>query len=546
MKSKINILLISLCLLLYGYSSISQSLDTLVRPKLIVGIVIDQMRHDYIYRYWDKYGDGGFKRLVNQGFSCENTQYNYVPTNTAPGHSAIYTGTTPAFHGIIGNEWFQRYSRKAMYCVEDPTVKAVGGVEAAGKMSPVNLLATTITDELRLFTYDRAKVVGLSLKDRGSIIPAGHHPTGAYWFDPNTLNFMTSTFYMSKLPGWVADFNNKKWCEALLKRGWTTLRPLNEYTESLSDENDYEGRLAGDKRATFPREFDASKPNSSQILSTPLGNSLITEMALAALKGESLGLDKITDFLAISYSSPDYAGHLFGLQSVEVEDLYLRLDLELSRLLDSLDQVVGPNQYLLFLSADHAVAQVPQLLKDQHYPGDYFKGSKMLDSLKGYLDDAFGPYIIDGFSNNQIYLNEDRIKNKKLDRPAVVLGIKNFVKSFDGVIDAFERNEVPFLSPVNPTYGMILLGYYPPRSGDIMIITQPGWFESSFTTGTTHGSPYKYDTHVPLLWYGYHIQPGKSYKQYAPIDIAPTLSQILNIPLPSASIGQVITELFHQ
>lgn len=511
------------------------------RPKLVVGIVVDQMRHDYLYRYWDKYGEGGFKRMVRNGFSCENLHYNYVPTNTAPGHSAIYTGSTPAFHGIIGNEWHQRYGRKPMYCVQDDNVEAVGGSGFFGKMSPRNLLATTITDELRLYTYDRAKVIGVSIKDRGSIIPAGHHPTGAFWFDSRTCQFITSTFYSKSLPQWVIDYNASGRCDQLMKSEWTTLKPIDSYTESYKDLNPYEGKLSTEKAATFPKKFSTS--NYGDLLNSPHGNTLVTEFALKAIEAEGMGEDEVTDFLAMSYSSTDYAGHLFGLQSIEIEDMYLKLDLELEILLNQLDQKVGKSNYLIFLSADHAVAQVPQFLKDQNYPGDYFKGSKMIDSLKNFLESKYGKYIIDGYSNMQIYLNEDRIMNKKLDRSAIVSAAKTFIRGFPGVVNVFDRQEVPFLSHTNPIHKKIQMGYYPPLSGDLFIYILPGLLDSYSKTGTSHGSPYNYDTHVPALWYGWNIPVGKSYTPYEITDIAPTLSHLLHIPLPSASIGIPIQEV---
>ena len=385
--------------------------------------------------------------------------------------------------------------------------------------------------------------VGISIKDRGSIIPAGHHPNGAYWFDALTGKFMTSTYYMKALPSWVDNFNNLNLPKKYLEVGWNTLMPIDQYTESMSDLNPYEGRLGEEKNAVFPKKFKTDKPNYGQVLSTPGGNSLITELAKVAIQAENLGIDSITDILAMSYSSTDYAGHMFGLQSVEVEDMYLRLDLELAGLLDYLDQKIGKNNYLIFLSADHAVAQVPQLLKDSNYPGDYFQGNKMIDSLKVILESKFDKYVYDGYSGHQIFLNEERIQNKKLDRNAIIETTKSLVRSWAGVIDVFDRNEIPFLSNANPVFRKLQLGYYPPRSGDLYILTQPGWFESAFTTGTTHSSPYTYDTHVPMIWYGWNIPNGKSYVNYDIVDIAPTLAMLLHIPLPNAAFGKVMIEL---
>ena len=525
-----------------GIPAGAQSLD---RPKLVVGIVVDQMRHDYLYRYWDQYGEGGFKRLLKEGFSCENAHYNYIPTVTGPGHASIYTGATPSYHGVIGNDWHIRNSRRGMYCSQDDSVKAVGGSEAAGKMSPKNLLTNTITDVLKLYTYNRAKVIGVSVKDRGSIMPAGHIPDGAYWYDGKTGTFMTSTYYMDALPDWVNAFNGRNLGKQLFSQGWNTLKPIETYVDSEKDDNPYEGKLNREAKPVFPREFTFDESLSYYtLLNTPVGNTLVTEFSKAALEAEQLGQDATTDFLAMSYSSTDYAGHLFGPHSIEIEDMYLRLDLELENLLQFLDQKVGHRQYVVFLSADHAVAQNPQYLKDKNLPVDYFQGWKMIDSLKKVLEKKYDPYIIDGFSNGQIYLNEDRILSRKLDRKAIAADIKKYVRAWDGVIDIVDRDDIPFLSDGNPVYPMIQKGFYPPLSGDFYVIIRPGWFESISRTGTTHGSPYTYDTHVPVLWYGWKIPAGKTYEKYDITDIASTLSFLLKIPLPDAAAGKVVKELF--
>lgn len=535
--------ILSIVIVLNAFGMPWLSAQAALRPKLAVGIVIDQMRQDYIYRYWNKYGEGGFKKLMNEGFSCENAHYNYVPTTTGPGHASIYTGATPAIHGIIGNDWPLRNSRKAMYCAGDDSVKAVGGNELAGRMSPKNLLANTISDELRLFFYDRSKVIGISIKDRGSIMPAGHHPTGAYWFDSQSGNFMTSTYYMNTLPAWVTDFNKRELCKQFNKEGWNTLLPIQQYTESEADFNIYEGKITGEKSPVFPRVFNQEKREYSHLLNTPAGNTLVSEFAKAAISAEGLGQDEITDMIAISYSSTDYAGHLFGLQSVELQDMYMRLDKELESLISFLDKQVGKNEYVIFLTADHAVAHNPQYLKDRNYPGDYFEFRKLADSLKKVLENDYGPYTLDTYGNLQIYLNEERISTKKLDRKSIVTDAKMFIKNWVGVIDVVDKEELSYINSANPVYKMIQLGYYPPRSGDLFIVVRPGWFDSSFRTGTTHGSPYQYDTHVPMIWYGWNIPAGKSFVPYDITDIAPTLSFLLKIPQPSASIGKPVVEI---
>ncbi|MBK5272760.1 MAG: alkaline phosphatase family protein, partial [Bacteroidia bacterium] len=310
------------------------------RPKLVVGIVIDQMRWDYLYRYYDRYAsNGGFKKLLNQGFSCENTMIPYVPAVTACGHSCIYTGSVPAIHGITGNLWWDNEQQRKVYCTEDKSVKTVGSNSSLGEMSPRNLLVTTICDELKLATNFRSKVIGIALKDRGSIITAGHSADAAYWYDNTTGDWITSTYYMNDLPKWVKDFNAQKLVNKYYKQGWNTLFPLNTYSQSTVDNTSWEGTLGGEKGFPYDTKDFVGK-NYYPITTMPQGNTLTTEMAKAAIKGEQLGADDITDFLAISFSSPDLIGHTFGPNSIEEEDDYLRLDKELGDLLDYLDSNV--------------------------------------------------------------------------------------------------------------------------------------------------------------------------------------------------------------
>ncbi len=311
---------------LYAQGAKTRKPDT--SPKLVLGIVVDQMRYDYIYRFWNKYGNGGFKRLVNEGFFCRNTHYNYMPTYTAPGHASIYTGTTPAVHGIVGNNWFVKEENKSTYCTDDKTVKTVGSTSAAGEMSPANMWSSAITDELRLVSNFQSKVIGISLKDRSSILPAGHLANAAYWFDSQNGAFITSTHYMQDLPSWAAKFNAQDKAKEYLSKSWTTLLPVQQYTESLPDDNPFEGLFKGEQKPVFPHNLPEifKQDGYEAIRYTPFGNSMVTDFALTAILAEKLGKGAATDFLAISYSSTDYIGHRYGPRAIELEDTYLRLD----------------------------------------------------------------------------------------------------------------------------------------------------------------------------------------------------------------------------
>src|ERR1019366_6826882 len=369
-------------------TTLSKENNLISKPKLIVGIIIDQMRYDYIFRYWNKFGNDGFKHLVNEGFFCKNTQFNYMPTYTGPGHAAIYTGTTPSVNGIIANEWYDKETGKDKYCVLDNTVTGVGTTNSEGNRSPANMLTTTISDELRISSNMKSKVIGIALKDRSAILPAGHTANAAYWYDGSNGGFISSTYYMNELPLWVNDFNKKESAKKYLSEPWNTLLPIDQYTESLPDDNKYETLANGESKPVFPHnlpELMAKNGGLNLIRNTPFGNSLTKDFAIETIVNENLGKSNTTDFLAISFSSPDYIGHTYGPNSVEQEDDYLRLDNDLAELLKFIENYVGKNNALIFLTADHAAPEVPAYLNDLKIPSGYVNEKIMIDSLKKYL-----------------------------------------------------------------------------------------------------------------------------------------------------------------
>ncbi len=533
------------CLIILSFSTtIAQN-----KPRIVVGIVVDQMRQEYLLRFSDKFSNDGFKRLLNEGFDYKNAHYNYVPTYTAPGHASIYTGTTPSNHGIIGNSWYSREKDLSIYCVSDPDQSGVGGSDANGKMSPKNLLSSTITDELMLTTNFRSKVVGVSIKDRGSVLPAGHNPTGAYWFDSKTGNFMTSTYYMDKLPSWVDQFNRKKLATKYLNNTWDTMHPIEEYVESTADDAPYEIAFKGKEEATFPYDLeDLAKSNGVGLIrSTPYGNSMVLDMAIAAIEGEKLGDDAITDFLAISFSSTDYIGHQFGANSIELEDTYLRLDLELKRLFDYLDENFN-GSYTLFLTSDHGVVNVPSFLEDNKMVGGYLKKEDAARKLQEQIEVKLGKgdWISD-VSNDQIFLNGEFIINKGLNFSEVSNVVKEIAVELDEIEDALTREEILNRNANHSFAKRIENGFHRKRSGDIANRLKPGYLTISAgygVKGTSHGSGYTYDTHIPIIFYGIGVKKGSSVRQVSITDIAPTLSMILDISLPNASTGSPLKELF--
>lgn len=520
---------------------------TIDRPKLVIGLVVDQMRWDYLYRYYDRYSNGGFKRLINDGFSAENTFIPYTPTYTAVGHSSIYTGSVPAITGIVGNDWYDPQLRRNVYCTEDTSVVSVGSTTRAGMMSPKNLLSSTITDELRLATNFKGKVIGISLKDRGSILPAGHTPNGAYWYDGQTGDWITSTYYMPQLPAWVQDYNKLKMANKYYEQNWNTLYPVESYTQSTADNKDYEGKTRGEATPTFPHPLKLyAGKNYDMIRSTPYGNTITLDLAKVAIKAEDLGQDNITDFLAVSCSSTDYIGHQYGPNSIEAEDTYLRLDKDLEDFFNYLDKTVGKGNYLLFLSADHGAAHVPGFMKENKLPGGVVDDKAIVTSLNTYLESKFKikkPVLL--AMNNQLIFNHQNPDFKQIDFTAMKSASIEYLRTLEGFADAVDLARISESTLTAVQKQMITNGYNARRSGDIYFILQPNWFDGG-KTGTTHGAWNPYDAHIPLVFMGWNVKPGKTNQTHHMTDIAATIAAMLHIQMPSGCVGEPITELTHQ
>ena len=531
-----------LCLLV-GFSANAQNLK---RPKLVVGIVVDQMRWDYLYRYYDRYSNDGFKRLITGGFSCENTFINHLPSVTAIGHATIYTGSVPSLHGIAGNDWTDQLTGRSVYCVSDTSVRPVGNATSSeGRMSPRNLLTTTITDQLRIATNFNSKVIGISLKDRASVLPAGHTPTAAFWLDDASGNFISSTYYMEDLPSWVKQFNNKKRIEQLVTNGWNTLYPINTYKQSDTDAKSYEGILTGEKTSVFPHNTkSAYAASKGSFRNTPFGNTLTLEFSLEALNAYQLGKGEATDFLAINFASTDYVGHMFGVNSIEIEDTYLRLDKDLAQLFKTLDTKIGKGQWLVFLTADHGAANAIGFMQEHHLPADYWQSRYLTDSLNRILGQRFEVTgLVRSIRNHQVNFDLGKISNTTLDFNAIRQVAVDFLQRQPGISYAVDMAWVGRAPVPERLKTMMINGYNFKRSGQIQIILNPGWFSSESRTGTTHGSWNPYDTHIPLLWYGWNIKHGASNREVYMQDIAPTLAALLHIEMPSGCVGKVIEEV---
>ena len=545
-----NILLI--CLGLFSLTSNAQTpksnqTSTSSKPKLVVGIMVDQMRWDYINQFKPYFtSQQGFLRFVNEGASCNNNLIPYIPTVTACGHASVYTGSTPAIHGITGNQWFDNILQKSVYCVEDPTVQSIGveGI-AAGKMSPKNLWTSTIGDEMKLASNFKSKVYGISIKDRGAILPAGHSADGAFWYDSKTGKFISSNYYYKTLPLWVSNYNDQHRVDSLYTKGWDLSLAKSVYEANCdADINAYESTPLGANQKGFPYSLSQFiGKDYGKIASTPYGNNLVTEMAEMVLMKEELGKDDYTDLLAISFSSPDYIGHSFGPNSWETMDGYIKLDIQLAQLFASLDKQVGKNNYTVFLTADHAVQHIPEFAKKHHLPSGLISESDIKKELNQLLvKNGLDPKMISNIGEYYVHFNHELMDSLHVSQDKLVQLVSNSLEKNPGILQVVETRKAATASLPQSLRERIVNSYTPQRSGDLFIVTKSGYMDG-YATGTTHGTLYNNDAHIPLLWYGSGIKKGQINSVNYMTDIAPTISTLLGIQMPSGSIGNPILEV---
>jgi len=532
--------------------------DGHTRPTLVIAIIVDQMRADYLDRFGDLFGKSGFALLTSHGAAFTNCAYPYAATNTAPGHSLFLSGVPPSRSGIIGNEWFDRGKGRVVYCVEDSSVESVGidPADQAGRMSPGNFSGSSLGDWL-IAASPESRVIGISIKDRGAILPAGRRPTGAFWFDPRSGNWISSTYYMPRLPDWAARYNSARRPEAFLGREWQKMLPDSCYRRAGADDVNGEGVVPGETRPVFPHEIrDNADPAFSRfsrgarrfdaVITSPFGNDLTAEFAETAVQAEHMGMRGVTDILAISFSSPDYCGHIFGPDSQEMEDMMLRLDRTLEEFLEFVFARVGKENVVVVLTADHGVCPLPERAPvvgaARINPGD------VLADIRVHLGQHFDynegqANLVQALSNGYIYLDDAGIRGHGFS-PAQFRGeIISSALREPNIVRCLGRDEIAAADPADDadTVRALLRGSFDDRrSGDIVLITSEWSFFASGTTGTTHGSTYWYDRHVPLLMFGQGIQPGRFSARCSPAEIGPTLARLIGIAAPQ---GQGATDL---
>ena len=508
-------------------------------PKLVVGIVVDQMRYDFLYRFNENYGSGGFKRLMNEGANFTFAHYNFVPTYTAVGHSSVYTGTTPFYNGITGNEIYDPNTGEVKGAVEDDRYKVLTRGNDEGGCSPLKLFSTTIGDELKISNNGLSKVISISIKDRAAVLPGGRLGDAAYWYDHSNGEFVTSEYYMKQLPKWLIDFNNKKLSQQYMQKEWNLSLPIEKYRKSFPDEAEYELDVFNEGRKSFPHLLknvkDSDKPGS--LISTPYGNQLLIDLAMAVLDNEYLGRHDVPDLLCISFSSTDYVGHQFGHNSIEVQDLYIKLDKQIADLLNALDEKVGKGNYTLFLTGDHGASGMQRFMKksDEEY-ADYDSIKK---DLRKYAKEKYGSNdIILKLLNKQVFLNYKFILEKELDVTQVRKDIVQFMKSkYPSFVMLFTRDDIAGQTPRRDNNNHILNGFNSIRSGDIFFELPPVYYLGKNIAEATHGTSYSYDTHMPMIFFGYGVKSETNNTSVFICDIAPTIADILKITEPSGCIG---------
>ncbi len=510
-------------------------------PKLIVAILVDQLRYDYLERFQDHFSTNGFRLFLDRGVFMTSAHYDYIPTLTAPGHASFLSGSGPAQHGIIGNEWFDKKTRKTMYCVQDSSVKGVGAA-SGGAMSPRNFIGSNFADELRL--RFQSKVVGMSMKDRGAVLPAGKKPVGAYWFESGTGNFITSTYYRSELPEWVSQFNSRKRPADFIGQTWDRLLDPKFYR--FQDDAAGEEVLNGEKRPVFPHRVIQSKSGFGSILPTPFGNQILTEFARAAIEGEHLGEGDQTDLLTVSFSSPDYCGHAFGPYSHEIQDMVLRLDRQLEEFFQYLDARIGLSNITMVLTADHGVAPTPEFAATQGLEGGRVNVSNFVTNLVTKLKAKFGPgeYLLaNKIFDGHLYFNHAFLEASNLP-PARIASFIRDEASASGIFQAAYSRDQLLEGRAPGLFGKLAIeGYNPERSGDMVLIMKPYLLPGTGSTGTTHGLPYSYDTHVPVLFYGSGFKIGRYADPFNITDIVPTLAATLHMDVPAQSVGHPLIKI---
>jgi predicted AlkP superfamily pyrophosphatase or phosphodiesterase len=538
------------------------------KPRLVLQITVDQLRGDLPTRYFDRLGKGGLRYLLEEGIHYNNAHHAHANTETIVGHVTLATGAHPAAHGMIGNIWFDRATGFTTYNIEDPNHKLLtegADVDASTEIdptqkaassdgrSPASILTTTFSDELSSLTAGKAKVFGISVKDRGAVSMAGHSGK-AFWFSKSINEFVTSSYYYKKYPQWVVDWNAKKLPEQYSGKAWELMHPEDTYLFGNMDNQEWEFDLAGYGR-TFPHKFNTpdNKYYSTFLTVSPAGDELTLEFAKAAIAAEHIGSDDITDFLGVSFSATDYIGHFFGPSSLESEDNILRLDRTLANLFAFIDERIGLDNTLIVLSADHGGPEAPGYLESMGIPTGYVSPDSWdkqpaIDRIKSKF--GVSGKLIEGYDHPYVYLSNEVISSPGVDLLALEGAIVDELVRFPGVSTAVSSSALArgVVADTFLTQAMTN-NYHPNRSGNVYVVFEPGWFINDLdglSVAVVHGSPWPYDTFVPIIFAGHNLKPQTVSRRVHTVDVASTLANIVGAKPPSGASGEVLLEVLGQ
>ncbi len=522
------------------------------KPKLVIGIVVEQLRYDHLEQYRNRLAENGIRLLLNEGTYYQNASYEYMLTQSAPGHATISTGAEPSVHGITSDSWYVSLRNELIYSTADNSEGSVGGSFESGLRSPVNLLASTFSDELKMATNGQARVFSVGMKDNSAILSAGHSADAAYWYDNSTGTWMTSTYYRDSLPDWINDFNASGYSDTYLNGSWTLIRPVEDYIDCVPDSNSFEAGFEGVnyfpydlKDLSTKRKLLTKERDYSLLEEVPFGNSLTNQFAMKLIEKEELGVDDVTDFITICYSATDNIGHRFGPSSYEVADAVYRLDKDIAELLTFLNDKIGKRNILVYFTAAHGVSEIPDIRESYRIPSGYFIQNQAVQLLRSYLNVLYGEGSwVKGYSERQVFLNREFIEDAKIDLDDIRQKVARFMVQFTGVASAYPYSAFETNDFVDGNLSRISNSFSPKRSGDVILILNPGWVEKEDDHVTEHNSPYEYDTHVPLIWYGWSANRATVTRKVNLTDIAATLSSLLKVPYPNACTGEPLFELF--
>jgi len=513
-------------------------------PKVVVGIVVENMRPDYIQRFWNKFQDGGFKKLYSEGAVCSNVKLTLHSQNYASGTATLYTGVHPSIHGIVNNTWYDRLKKKEIDCTEDDYYMTVGADTEQGNASPRQLLSNTITNSLKILTQGKARVFSAALNRESAIFSAGHAADGAYWFDIESGRMISSSFYISTFPDWVRLFNSENYAARYSYRNWVTLLPEAEYTEALRDDYLLESGYFGEFN-TYPHAISKYLKRTNDFRpfkTTPSANLMIKDFALQLIDNENIGQDDVTDFVSVVFSSMDYENGSFGPASLEMMDSYLYLDQYLAELVEGVEKRFGKENVLFYLTANTSASYPVAYLKNEfHMSVDDFNVERAIALLTLFLNQTYGDANwIEHYSDLQVFLDHDLIKQKGLDLNEIREVASEFINQFEGVQLSMPAYQLEQGSSANGLLEPLYSSYYKNRSGDFLYLLKEGWQPA-----------YKYkkvnycdQSHIPLVFYGYHIRHQVINEKINAMDLVPTLSEILDVPVPDKCQGKIIDELF--